>query len=214
MAVVTVIAQQQVDNFSVLETSVGTEIAVGRAITVASLATTAFNGSFTVYALPQYQYLGVNATTGEPIYDTNIPRPNQVMYRNVQTTNIQEPTEIYAGTITYTLTCTWVTSTNVDDWLGGVAATAADTAFISTCTDAANAFCFRRRQEAGYFDSLTTVPSNDVKLGVTMYAGALYRQRGSVQDFAGFDQFNPAGNTVGLSGIVKQLLGIDRPQVA
>ena len=213
MAVVTVIAQQQLDDFSVLETSVGTEIAVGRAITVASLATTAFNGSFTVYALPQYQYIGVDGKTGEPLYDTNVPRPNQVMYRNVQATDI-DLIEVYAGQITYTLTCTWVTSANVDDWLGGIAATAADTAFISTVTDAANAFCFRRRQEAGYFDSLTTVPSNDVKLGTTMYAGALYRQRGAVQDFAGYDQMQPAGGTVGLSGIVKQLLGIDRPQVA
>ena len=213
MAVVTVIAQQQLDDFSVLETSVGTEIAVGRAITVASLATTAFNGSFTVYALPQYQYIGVDGKTGEPLYDTNVPRPNQVMYRNVQATDINL-IEVYAGTITYTLTCTWITAANVDDWLGGVAATAADTAFISTVTDAANAFCFRRRQEAGYFDSLTTVPSDDVKLGVVSYAGVLYRQRGSAVDFSGYDQMQPAGNTVGLSGIIKQLLGIDRPQVA
>ena len=115
MAVVTVIAQQQLDDFSVLETSVGTEIAVGRAITVASLATTAFNGSFTVYALPQYQYIGVDSTTGEPLYDTNVPRPNQVMYRNVQATDINL-VEVYAGQITYTLACTWITSANVYDW--------------------------------------------------------------------------------------------------
>jgi hypothetical protein len=213
MASLAVVAQQQIDDYSVLETLTGSEIAVGRAITVASLVTTAFNGSFTVYALPQYQYLGVSARTGEPIYDTNYPRANQVMYYNVQATDIGL-IEVYAGQITYTLTCTWVTTGNVDDWLGGVAATPADTAFIATCADAANAFCFRRRQESGYFDSLTTVPSNDVKLGTIMYAGALYRQRGAVQDFAGFDQMQPAGSTVGLSGIVKQLLGIDRPQVA
>lgn len=213
MATLAVVAQQQIDDYSVLETLVGSEIAVGRAITVASLVTTAFNGSFTVYALPQYQYLGIDARTGEPIYDQNYPRANQVMYYNVQATDIGL-IEVYAGTITYTLTCTWITSANVDDWLGGVAATSADTAFIATCADAANAFCFRRRQESGYFDSLTAVPSNDVKLGTIMYAGALYRQRGAVQDFAGFDQMQPAGSTVGLSGIVKQLLGIDRPQVA
>jgi len=41
----------------------------------------------------------------------------------------------------------------------------------------------------------------------------LYRQRGSIDNFA---SFNDAGATAvtGLSGVIKQLLGIDRPQVA
>jgi hypothetical protein len=68
--------------------------------------------------------------------------------------------------------------------------------------------------EAGYFDSLTTVPSQDVKLGTIMYAGALYRARGSLGDsFATFDGMGTAP-MIGMGPMVKQLLGIDRPQVA
>jgi hypothetical protein len=53
-----------------------------------------------------------------------------------------------------------------------------------------------------------------VKLGTTMYGGALYRQRGSAgQDFATFDGMSQ-GSTNGLSAIVKQLLGINRAVVA
>jgi hypothetical protein len=55
-------------------------------------------------------------------------------------------------------------SSDVLAWLGISVATANDTAFVGSCTDAANAFAFRRRKEAGYFDSLTTVPGADVKL--------------------------------------------------
>jgi hypothetical protein len=41
----------------------------------------------------------------------------------------------------------------------------------------------------------------------------LYRQRGSVDQFASFTDMASAP-VVGLSGLVKQLLGISRPQVA
>jgi hypothetical protein len=46
-----------------------------------------------------------------------------------------------------------------------------------------------------------------------MYGGALYRQRGGVTDFASFDGLG-TGNTMGLSPMIKQLLGVDRPAVA
>jgi hypothetical protein len=46
-----------------------------------------------------------------------------------------------------------------------------------------------------------------------MYAGALYRQRGAIDQFASFDGMSTAMVT-GLAPIIKQLLGIDRPQVA
>jgi hypothetical protein len=67
--------------------------------------------------------------------------------------------------------------------------------------------------EAGYVDSLTNVPSQDVKLGTIMYGGALYRQRGSMDSFASFQSMGTAPVT-GLNGMIRQLLGIDRPQVA
>jgi hypothetical protein len=62
-------------------------------------------------------------------------------------------------------------------------------------------------------DSLSTSPSGAVTLGTIAYGGFLYRQRGSVSDFASFDGM-VAGGSVGLSPMIKQLLGIDRPQIA
>jgi len=58
-----------------------------------------------------------------------------------------------------------------------------------------------------------TSPSADVTLGTIMYGGMLYRQRGSIDSFASFGD-GGAVSVTGLSGVIKQLLGIDRPQVA
>ncbi|MGA0179275.1 MAG: hypothetical protein ACO3IC_10050, partial [Burkholderiaceae bacterium] len=117
------------------------------------------------------------------------------------------------GTLTFTPTCTWITAGQIEDWLGIGTATAADTTFLTQCAAAVNQMAFRRRVEAGYYDSLTTSPSADVTLGVIMWGGALYRARGSVDVFASFNEMGTAP-TVGLSPMIKQLLGIDRPQVA
>jgi hypothetical protein len=117
------------------------------------------------------------------------------------------------GTLTFTVTCTWVSATQIEDWLGIGTATALDAAFLTSCAAAANAFAFRRRVEAGYFDSATTSPSGDVTLGTIMLGGAYYRARGSIDTFASFNEMGTAP-VVGMSPMIKQLLGIDRPQVA
>jgi hypothetical protein len=88
-----------------------------------------------------------------------------------------------------------------------------ETAFLTQCASSASNFIFRRRQESGYTDSLTTSPGTDVTLATTMYAGALYRQRGAVNDFAGFTDMGTPVST-GLSPLIKQLAGIPRPAVA
>ena len=46
-----------------------------------------------------------------------------------------------------------------------------------------------------------------------MMAGAYYRQRGSIDQFSSFSEMGTAP-VVGLSPIIKQLLGNQRPQVA
>ena len=102
----------------------------------------------------------------------------------------------------------------IEDWLGIGTATAADATFLTQCRTSANAVCYKRRQQAGYVDSLTTSPSAAVTLGTVAYAGFLYRQRGSAgMDYASFDGMTTGGST-GFSPMVKQLLGIDRPAVA
>ena len=203
-------SKQLLDNYACISTLEPSEIVVGQSVTVASIAAP-FNGTFTVLALPQYLFIGVDGVTGEFLYDENMPIPNQVLY--ACTGSDVEFVAFYAGTVAYTQTCTWITAAQILTWLGIATATADDTTFVTQCASAANNFIYRRRQECGYHDSLTTSPGGDVTLGTIMYGGALYRQRGGISDFASFDGMS-AGSTNGLSPLVKQLIGVDRPQVA
>ena len=202
--------KQLLDNFACISTLEPTEIALGESVIVSGLAAP-FAGTFTVLALPQYKYIGVDGITGELLYDENIAVPNQVLY--ACTGSDVEFVVDYAGTVTYTQTCSWVTAPQILTYLGIATATADDTTFVTQCASAANQFCYRRRQEVGYFDALATSPGGDVTLATIMVGSAYYRQRGGISDFASFDGMS-AGSTNGLSPIVKQLLGVDRPQVA
>jgi len=210
MATYATASKQLLDNYACISTLEPTDIQVGDTVVVGALGAP-FNGTYTVLACPQYRYVGVDGTTGEFIYDVTVAVPNQILF--ACTGSDVDFVAIYTGTVAFTPTCTWITATDIEDWIGIGTATAADTTFLTICAAASNAFCFRRRQEVGYSDSLTTVPSQDVKLATVMYGGALYRQRGSITDFASFDGMS-IGSTSGLSPLVKQLLGVDRPQVA
>jgi hypothetical protein len=117
------------------------------------------------------------------------------------------------GTLTWTITPTWTSSALVVEFLGISAATANDTAYIATCVGAANAYCFRKRVEAGYFDSASTSPSNDVTLGTTLMAASLYRERGSIDSFQTYETMSPGGQAFNM-GRIHQLLGVNRSQVA
>ena len=209
MATYTVKQKYLVDTFAVLELLTPAELEVGWSITVAGVDAT-FNGNYTIYALPQYLLTSVD-DQGDLILDPLVPLANQVCY---QKTADDVPRQLATGSITWTpATCTWITAQNILDWLGITVATAGDQTFTTTCAAAANAFCYRRRYEAGYVDSLTTVPSQDVFLGSVMYGGALYKARGSVDVFSSFQDMGQSP-VVGMNGQIKQLLGIDRPAVA
>jgi hypothetical protein len=103
MAVYSVTQKYLLDNYAVLQSLTPTEIAVGQSITVASVDAT-FDGTFTVRALPQYLYIGID-TEGDLLYDINVPIPNQVIYAKTAS-NVERTAA--TGTITYTQTCTWV----------------------------------------------------------------------------------------------------------
>jgi hypothetical protein len=208
MATYSVTHKYLLDNYAVLQLLTPSEIAVGESITVASVDAT-FNGTYVCRALPQYLYTGTD-DQGDLLYDFNVPIQNQVLY--AKTANDVDRVAA-SGTITYTQTCTWITQQNVLDWLGISVATAGDQAFVTTCAAAANIFCYRRRQEAGYIDSLTTVPSQDVYLGTVMYAGMLYKSRGTVDVFSSYQDMGQTP-VAGMNGQIKQLLGIDRPACA
>ena len=209
MATYQIIFAQLIDNYAVVQTLTNPEIQPGESIVVASVSAT-FNGTKTVYAMPQYEFLGVDSD-GDLLYNTSVPIPNQVLYY-VAGTDTDRYAVIPQGTLTHTQSCTWVTGPQIATYLG-ITTAGDETAFLVQVASAANNFCYRRRQESGWTDSLTTSPGGDVTLGTLMYGSALYRQRGSVDQFASFTDMGTAP-TVGLSGIVKQLLGISRPQVA
>ena len=196
-----------VPGYVTVQTLTPNEIVVGASITVAN-AGAAYNGVKSVYAMPQFLPINVD-TEGLIEYDYSYPLENAVMWAESET-----PMELQAitGTITFDQTCTWITGPQISTYLG-ITTSGDETAFLVQCAAAANAFCFRRRQESGYIDSLTTSPGGDVTLGTLMMGSAYYRQRGSVDQFASFTDMASAP-VVGLSGIVKQLLGINRPQVA
>jgi len=211
MAIYSVIFHQRLDDYAVVQTLENTDIAIGESITLAGVGHN-LNGTHIVYALPQYLYIGTD-TQGNIQLDSNEPIPNQVMFYDPDGT-LERSAAIPPGTLTYTQTCTWVTSAQVQLWLGLTSPTADETTFLAQCTSAGNQVAYRRRQEAGYFDALGTSPSGDVTLGTIMLAGAYFRQRGSIDQFASFDSMGQAITTNAFTPMVKQLLGIDRPAVA
>ena len=210
MAVYQVTFTQRLDDYAVVQTLTEPDLDLGLPFTLADCGAS-FNGSHTVYALPAYLFKGVN-NMGDPVYDLSVPIPNQVLFYNADDDS-ERIALIPPGTLTYTETCTWIDGPDLELWLGIALAGVDESAFLQSCADSANNFIFRRRQESGYTDSLTTSPGPDVTLATTMMAGALYRQRGAIDTFASFSDMGTAMAS-GLSPLIKQLAGIPRPAVA
>jgi hypothetical protein len=210
MATYTVTNKYLIDNFAVLQLLTPSEIAVGSSITVAGVDAT-FNGTYTVRALPQYLFLGID-TQGDLLYDYQIPIADQVLY--AKTADGVQRTAA-TGTVANDPVCTWVTAAQVMTYLGiTITNPSDDYTLLTQSVSAGNQFCYRRRQESGYIDSLTTSPGGDATLGTLMYCAALWRSRGSIEaTYATFDGMGSAPQQ-SLTPIVKQLLGIPRPAVA
>ena len=210
MATYTVTNKYLIDNFAVLQLLTPSEIAVGSSITVAGVDAT-FNGTYTVRALPQYLFLGID-TEGDLLYDYQVPIADQVLY--AKTASDVERVAA-SGTVSYDPVCTWVTAAQVMSYLGiTIANPSDDYTLLTQSVSAGCQFAFRRRQESSYIDSLTTSPGGDVTLGTLMYCAALWRSRGSIEStYATFDGMGSAPQQ-SLTPIVKQLLGIPRPAVA
>jgi hypothetical protein len=211
MATYSVIFHQRLDDYAVVQTLENTEIAIGETITLTGLGHS-LNGTQTVFALPKYEFIGVD-DEGDLLFNSNVSIPNQVLFYDADG-DLERSAAIPPGTLVYTQTCTWVTSAQVQLWLGLTSPTADETTFLAQCTSAGNQVAYRRRQEASYFDALATSPSGDVTLGTIMLAGAYFRQRGSIDQFASFDSMGQAITTNAFTPMVKQLLGVDRPAVA
>lgn len=210
MATFSITHLQVTDDHMVIQTLEGTEIGTGQSVTVNSVGAI-YNGSYTVLDVPIYRFMGVD-DDGDFIFDADELLANQLLMY-LATDDVARYALQPFGGLVWNQTCTWINNQKVIDWLGVASATSNDTAFITNCVAAANAYAYRRRREAGYFDSLNTAPGGDVELGTTMFAAALYRERGSVDSFASFEQM---GTPVpfGSHGQINRLLGINRSQVA
>ena len=208
MAVFTVTHAQRVDDYAVIQTLEATDITIGQTIVVAGVGNN-FDATYIVQAVPTFGFVGVSVE-GDFIFDYDVTIPNQLLVKS-NFDNYQRTSA--TGTVTWTQTCSWTTVGNTQEFLGISSATANDTAYLTTCVAAANAWCFRRRVQAGYHDSLTTVPDGSVLLGTTLYAAGLYRERGTTGDsYASFgDMTGPPLMTLGR---VNQLLGVKRSQCA
>lgn len=209
MATYTITNSQVVDNVGVVQTLTPTTIEVGDTITLSSMG--AWNGTYTVTAVPQYLFAGVDQY-GDYLYDTATIIPNQIAF--VRTAANQARTAT-SGVLTYTVTVTWITTADVEDWLGfTVANPSGDYDLLVLGTAAANYWCWNRRRESGYSDSTSTAPNNSAKLATVMYAGYLYRMRGSIDQYASFDPLATGAPVGGSFGDIMRLLGCNRPQVA
>ena len=210
MATFTVTHQMVRDNVAVVQTLESTDIAVGQSITLSGCATQ-LNGTQTVFAVPTYLFLGVD-DQGDYYYDTDVIIPNQLLFQDAGA-DISREAVSPVGSLVWTQSCTWITVADLTEFLGISGATANDTAFMTSSVNASNAWSFKRRVQAGYHDSLTTVPDAAVKAGVVLMAASLYRERGSIDSFASFQDMSISAPVASM-GRINQLLGIKRSQVA
>lgn len=208
MATFTVTHLQRVDDVVVLRTLEPNGIEVGQTITVSGVGAT-YNGTVVVRAVPNGYFMGVD-DFGDYIFDNAIIYTNQLLYHLA---GDNAALQSASGTVTWTVSPTWIKSNDVIMWLGIDPSSQNDAQFVQVCVDASNDWCYRKRMEAGYHDSASLVPSNDVKLGAIMYAAMLYRERGAVDGFASFDSMGVGTPTMSV-GRIMQLLGCNRSQVA
>ena len=212
MATFTVTHKQVTENVAIVQLLTEHNIEIGQSITLSNMGAP-WDGTHVVTGLPMYLLTSVS-DQGDPIYDIDGPiYLNQIQF-SLTTANIER--QATTGTVSYTITCTWSSLAQLEDYLG-ITFTNPSTDYdrATFAVNAANQFAYRRRQEAGYFDaSASTAPSADVLLGTIMYAAALYREAGSIDQFASFDPLATGAPVGGSFGQILRLMGCNRPQVA
>jgi hypothetical protein len=210
MPTYTVTHHQRLDNVAVVQTLESTDIAIGQQITLSGLGH-GLNGTHTVFAVPTYLFIGVD-DEGDYLYNYDVIIPNQLVFQDAGD-DLDRSAADPVGSLVWTQTCSWITVSDLTEFLGISGATANDTAFMTSSVNASNAWSFKRRVQAGYHDSLTTVPDAAVKAGVVLMAASLYRERGSIDSFASFQDMSISAPVASM-GRINQLLGIKRSQVA
>ena len=201
------------DDYAVLQTLESVPVNVGDKLNVSGVDGT-FNGNNKLVVFcPQYRFIGVDTATGDWLFDYNDPIPNQIMYQSTGDDKDISALTTY-GLIIWEPEITWITDADLTKYLDIPLTSTNAATLITQSVKAANRFAFRRRQESGYLtDVIDEVPNEAVFLGTLMIAAAYFRQQGSYTALASFDGMGvPPAN--GVSPMVLQLLGVNRPQVA
>jgi hypothetical protein len=202
--------KQVVSNVAIVQLLEPTNFEVGQSITIAGVGSP-WNGTHKILALPEYYFIGVSQQDDYQ-YDINTIIPNQVQFA-LTTDDLDRAAA--TGTVTYSITCTWIALGDLEDYLGFTFTDpSADLDVANMAVSAANQFAYRKRQESGYFDSPSTVPGGDARMATVQYAAILYRERGSTEAFASFDPLATGGPVTGNYGQILRLLGANKPQVA
>ena len=210
MATYSVTHKQVVSNVAIVQLLEPHNFEVGQSIIISGINAT-WNGTHKILALPEYYFIGVSQQ-GDYQYDTDTIIPNQVQFA---LTTDDADRAAASGTVTYTITCSWIVLGDLEDYLGYTFTNpSADLDVANMAVSAANQFAYRKRQESGYFDSPSSVPGGDAKLATVQYAAILYRERGSTEAFASFDPLATGGPVTGNYGQILRLLGVNKPQVA
>lgn len=201
------------DNYAVLQTIENTPVNVGDRVNVQNVGTT-FNGNNKlVVACPQYLFLGVNQADGDWLFDVHQPIPNQIMFQSVGPDTQISALTTY-GTLIWEPEIEWISAEDLETYLDIPLTSDNAETLLEQAAGAANRFAYRRRQEAGYLSDVTDeVPNEAVFLGTLMIGAAYFRQQGSFNALASFDGMGVPPAT-GVSPMIMQLLGINRPQVA
>jgi hypothetical protein len=212
MSTFTVTHQQITDNVCVVQTLESTDILVGQEITLSGCDAT-INGVHTVFQIPIYYFTGVDAS-GDYLFNDQIIFPNQILFQ-LTADNIGREAVDPVGSVQWTTPteCQWCDINDLTEFLGIAAATANDTLFMTSSVAAANAWCFKRRSQAGYKDSPANPPDAAVLAGTVLMAASLYRERGSIDSFNSFQDMTISAPVASM-GRINSLLGIKRAQVA
>ena len=212
MSTFTVTHQQITDNVCVVQTLESTDILVGQEITLSGCDSD-INGTHIVFQIPIYYFTGINEA-GDYLFNEEIVYTNQILFQLVAD-DLQRSAVDPVGSLVWTspTECQWCDVNELTEFLGISGATANDTAFMTTSVNAANAYCFKRRSQAGYKDDLINVPDAAVLAGTVLMAASLYRERGSIDSFNSFQDMNISAPVASM-GRINSLLGIKRAQVA
>jgi len=152
--------------------------------------------------------------TGYPKLDGHHDLASVDLGTDVVTYNVNNQDDIAAFTPAAAILVpeiTWVDTDDVAEFLGETPA-GDDLTWLESCTDAANEFAWHRREAAGYADNPTVAPHASVRLGTMLYAGALFRERGSIDSYQSFQDI-PITAPIGSMGQIMRLLGIGRMAV-